>query len=114
MDVAAPAGDLLYRLRQTDFNDNADYSRIAAVHTNCRNMVQVYPNPTYDYIMVKGATQGSRLQLVNTLGQVVYTQSVSATDTRVSLTSMAYGFYWLRVLENNTIIDQYKIVYAPK
>ena len=113
-DAGAPAGDVLYRLRQTGIDGTAGYSRIATVRTHCENMVQIYPNPTHDYITVKGAIGGSQLQLINAMGLVVRQQPAGASGTRVSLSGITYGFYWLRVLQENVVIGQYKIVYAEK
>jgi hypothetical protein len=105
LDGKLPAGAnlLYYRLRQTDTNGTAAYSPVRTVALNgAANaaQLQVYPNPAHGTVWARvlGPAPTAPLQLFDSVGRLVRTQSASATDneTLVSLTGLPAGLYVLR------------------
>ncbi|MBV6484815.1 MAG: hypothetical protein KFKLKKLM_01331 [Flavobacteriales bacterium] len=64
----------------------------------------VYPNPTTENILVNGVVKGSTLEVVNALGQVVYTEVVSNTKTNVNVANYNNGLYMVRITNNGEVI----------
>jgi len=60
--------------------------------------VQVYPNPTTDAITIEGAA-GSRLELMNMLGQPIAHYRVEQARQSYSLRSFPVGIYMLRITD---------------
>jgi len=64
----------------------------------------VYPNPTTENILVNGVIKGSTLEVVNALGQVVYSEVVSNTKTNVNVANYNNGLYMVRITNNGEVI----------
>lgn len=74
-----------YRLKQVDYNGASAYSRTIAVKNDSRVAeISMYPNPTAEVLQVElGApARNIQIRIVNTVGQVVYTQEVSKLSSR--------------------------------
>jgi len=57
----------------------------------------VYPNPASDKITVESNQNINSIQLINNMGQVVYTATVNAEKTTINTTDISKGIYFLRV-----------------
>lgn len=64
----------------------------------------VYPNPTTENILVNGVVKGSTLEVVNALGQVVYSEVVSNTKTNINVANYTNGLYMVRITNNGEVI----------
>ncbi|WP_317164797.1 DUF4082 domain-containing protein [Hymenobacter ginkgonis] len=104
-DDQLPAGVALlyYRLRQTDFNGAVTYSPVRAVSlAGAAGPPQLfaYPNPTHNAlrVLLVGPTATAPLQVLNALGQVVYTQAApaSGTEALIDVGGLASGLYIVR------------------
>ena len=105
LDGKLPAGVnlLYYRLRQTDTNGTATYSPVRTVALNgaaIAAQLQAFPNPAHGTVWARvlGPAPTAPLQLFDSVGRLVLTQSASATDneTLVSLAGLPAGLYVLR------------------
>lgn len=61
----------LYRLKQTDFNGTASYSAISKIHFDNNQTIHVYPNATNGIAYVTGLQGSEKIQIVNSIGQIV-------------------------------------------
>ena len=92
-----------YRLKQTDFNGQFEYSDIKSVNTNGFNSesVIIHPNPTNGVISISGTkSELAEIKIFNTFGQdiskvvnIVHTNETSAT---VDLSSLSQGMYYVK------------------
>lgn len=108
-----PEGEkLLYRLRQTDVDGTSSYSDIATVQLHCQNLIKVYPNPTHNIIRISGAPEHSTVQLINALGQIISEQKTNMSNTKIIMEGLAYGLYWVRILQDKSVISMSRIAYT--
>ena len=100
VDDAPYLGLSYYRLKQTDFNGEFDYSPIKAVRVKTNNSVEIYPNPTQNKITVKGnTTELSQISVYNVLGQDVTSQTQQTKSGEstlvIDLSKLTNGIYFL-------------------
>ncbi|MBR1774206.1 MAG: T9SS type A sorting domain-containing protein [Bacteroidales bacterium] len=65
--------------------------------------VTVYPNPTSDYVRVSSLNTINNVELVNTLGQVVYSTSVKANGYNIPVANLEKGTYFVKVKTANGV-----------
>jgi hypothetical protein len=73
---------------------------------NFDNDIAVFPNPANDvlYADIKNSHQNGSLQLINSLGQVMYDHSTDGTQTAIDVSNFPQGIYWVAVKsENNSL-----------
>ncbi|MFN6944788.1 MAG: T9SS type A sorting domain-containing protein [Cytophagaceae bacterium] len=66
-------GNSYYRLKQTDFNGDYTYSKVASVFNNYRSSeIYIYPNPTSNYINLQGNyLESGSIKIYNVQGDEV-------------------------------------------
>ncbi len=69
------------------------------------NAFDIYPNPSNGIfnIAVKQVQDNMRIQILNSIGQEVYYQSVTSTVTEVNINTVESGNYFVRVISENGI-----------
>ncbi|RFC55548.1 T9SS type A sorting domain-containing protein [Brumimicrobium aurantiacum] len=92
-----------YRLKQTDFNGEFEYSSIRSVNLKLSDEeeLKVYPNPTQEMITVNGSAEElSFIKLINVQGKDVgKTLNFEKTDESIlfiDLSSLSNGVYFLK------------------
>ena len=80
--------------------------------TMLNTQVRLYPNPTNDafYVNTNLPLDNASIEVYNTLGQKVLTEKFQSNLTRISLNNLSNSVYQVRVISNNTIVYQGKIV----
>ncbi len=74
---------------------------------------QLYPNPTQDWLQVKlgtAPTQGVPMQLIAVNGQVIRQISLKDQETRIDLTDLPAGTYWVNIQQNGRSQSQVVII----
>ncbi|MBI2279639.1 MAG: T9SS type A sorting domain-containing protein [Bacteroidetes bacterium] len=64
----------------------------------------IYPNPATENILVNNVVKGSSLEVVNTLGQVVYSEVINNTKSNVNVANFNNGLYMIRITNGNEVI----------
>jgi Secretion system C-terminal sorting domain len=88
-----------YRLKQTDYDGNFEYSSIVSV--NCAvektERIKVYPNPISNEltIEIEGNNEPIRFEIINALGTVLY-KGVLTNKITIQTTDFALGIYLLK------------------
>jgi hypothetical protein len=81
---------------------------------NTVNLTAVtYPNPTSDYIILKisdNALDNLSYKLIDINGRAISNGTISGTDTRIAMQSLALGMYILKVNQNNQELKTFKII----
>lgn len=98
-------GLIYYRLKQVDFDGNFDYASIITIQIGHQHLgqVQLYPNPTVDYIFLKmpqiEQDAPLNLRIVNIAGQILSEQTIPfyAQTQQIDLTQFPSGFYFLEM-----------------
>ena len=81
------------------------------------NQITVYPNPAKDHITIDCGTLanvvGYHIEIVNTLGQVVFNQPMNTQQYNVALNSWrSTGVYLVKIYNKNCQILSVKILSA--
>jgi hypothetical protein len=71
--------------------------------------ISIYPNPNNGEFVVE-LQQGGTLELLDMLGQVVYSQQVNAGRTAINAIVPSNGVYLIRVSANNGSVSEQKLV----
>ncbi len=122
MDNNPLDGISYYRLKQVDYDGHYSYSDPVSVHFQSLKgdsfEFWIYPNPTKTHRFSIANTgklptdKNVQLSLVNTAGQVVYSQKIDPTYTTVPIVlpgSIVSGMY-LVVLYNDSFKKSYKLI----
>lgn len=77
---------------------NAKSTDIVVTQTNdlSSDEIRVFPNPANDILQISNV-KGSKVQLVNMLGKVVYESSIDQVNTQINVSSFDPGLYLLKV-----------------
>ncbi|PBQ30837.1 hypothetical protein CNR22_03290 [Sphingobacteriaceae bacterium] len=105
-----PTVTALYGVTGTDsFNGCSDYASILLYVSDCTSIEKassdiqfnLYPNPTNGDLIVD-AEKDMILSIVNTIGQIVYNQNLTAGKNTISLNDQPQGIYFVTLKQNNT------------
>ena len=94
-------GTTYYRLKQVDYDNSFTYSNIESVELDNYGNILAKPNPFTNlcYIQLDGATSINKLEIFNSIGQIVKTVSIESPDQKIiqlDFTNMAIGIYYLK------------------
>lgn len=101
IDKSPFKGVSYYRLKQTDFDGQFEYSRIRTVSFNGIDNFELFPNPANNRIIIsRSETDLTRIMIYNTLGQDVtwLTKQINENDDQVviDLSKLDSGIYYLK------------------
>ncbi|MFP9099601.1 T9SS type A sorting domain-containing protein [Flavobacterium sp. RHBU_24] len=65
---------------------------------------QVYPNPVEQIAIITGNVSIDKIELVSTTGQLLQSRQPNAAETRIDLSALAAGVYYLNINSGNEII----------
>jgi Secretion system C-terminal sorting domain len=108
IDISPANGNNYYRIKEIDADSKFMYSGIVLVNMTVASKISVYPNPVKRNESLQVDIQNktvSRMEIINTIGQVLYSQSGNITGT-VNIpvsSSWATGQYLLRMISENKI-----------
>ena len=110
------SGTIYYRLKQTDFDGKSEYSEIRVVScegkNNRGNTIEVYPNPFESNVMMEfigNSEQDYQVEIVNHLGQTVYSERVKRTSQKVTIRLndiLPNGTYFIKVYNDNEMFRE--------
>lgn len=113
IDKSPKSGVSYYRLKQTDYNGDYDYSEMKSVVNNNDTSFNIYPNPvtsgqsiSLDFTMDKNEIY--YVELLDLMGRTVRSEILKSTDINISLPR---GEYIIRVTSKNTIYTEKIIIY---
>jgi dienelactone hydrolase len=65
----------------------------------------IYPNPTKDIIKINNLSKETVIEVVNSLGQIVFKKTYSNhTEIEIDFSKYSNGIYYIKVIEENTIV----------
>ena len=70
------------------------------------NKVSIYPNPVKDVLNVNAAGF-DKVEIVNFLGQVVYSNQVTASNFQINTADLTAGVYFVRLSGDNTVTKKF-------
>jgi hypothetical protein len=106
-------GDLddirIYKAKLTQTEINALYAETCPLLTGIENnrsnenSVVLYPNPTKGVLNIELETANTNIQLVNCLGQIIFSEVITDQNFSYDLSKQANGVYFLKVISNNKL-----------
>ncbi|WP_083470208.1 T9SS type A sorting domain-containing protein [Rufibacter tibetensis] len=121
-DRASTSGTVYYRLKQVDFNNASEYSKVVAVNhvaaTGSLPSISMYPNPVTDgrvTVRFQDAVNGAAsIRLADMSGRVLQTQELSNVNSEVALSftnlNLKPGIYMITVVAKGQSTTQRIIV----
>jgi hypothetical protein len=94
------SGAALYRIRQVDINGRESISKV--INARCEfsgNVLRIFPNPVRETFVIQGASEGSRYQLFNSLGQRVQYGLIRSVQHHVIVNGIPNGLYQLLITD---------------
>ena len=99
-------GQNYYRIRQVDYDGRYDYSNIAFI-INQKREILIYPNPVNDHISIQSNYSGS-IQISNTIGQVIGHFELSEGLNSIDISDYTAGLYYIKD-SNNSLLKMVKL-----
>ncbi|MBL7896129.1 MAG: T9SS type A sorting domain-containing protein [Bacteroidia bacterium] len=87
-----------YRLKQTDFNKNFEYSEIISVgdcKTKSQGYLKVYPIPASNELVISTDADGSHLELKNIFGEKIMELKIERGESKIDVSSLPAGTFYL-------------------
>ena len=104
-------GANIYRLKQVDLDGAFEYSKVRQlVFDNLRNVVQVYPNPAQDYVILDGLSLKATILVVNAVGQEVMKQIAESNTMKLHISSLPVGMYYIHILQDGIEVQIEKVM----
>ncbi|MBO4875387.1 MAG: PKD domain-containing protein [Bacteroidales bacterium] len=118
IDLQGHEGDTYYIITNCANGGTSDASEtataIATVISEVETSIDIFPNPTNDILNITSSETISEIEIVNTLGQVVYRTEVNSDNAVCDVNGLATGFYVAKVrtlsLSKGTAIVQKKFI----
>ncbi|MFY8180216.1 MAG: T9SS type A sorting domain-containing protein [Flavobacterium sp.] len=67
------------------------------------NVIKLYPNPVIDIVTISSTEMMTNLEVVNILGQIVFSKSVNDNETTIDMSRYSSGSYIVRVLVDDKV-----------
>jgi Secretion system C-terminal sorting domain len=97
IDASLSSGLIYYRLKSVDVDGQFKYSIIVTINKKIKTGIQVYPNPTKEYITIVTEKTNTQkiLRIVNTNGQLVKQIDIAsgAIQTKIYVGNLPIGNY---------------------
>jgi len=100
IDYKPLRGKSYYRLEQMDYDGSIHYTDIRSVnHANLKSNVQIYPNPSNQYINITGiAPQDFNIEIYNSFGKLIDTKSLNSDhEPRIDISALHHGMYYIKI-----------------
>ena len=98
-------GNNYYRLMMVDKDGQFTYSDVVRINFTSNQSIRIYPNPLQgNNVYVESKNNISRLQVINSAGQILIDKKDVGNKLMLSLPSMAPGFYQVKTISNGETI----------
>lgn len=67
------------------------------------NVIKLYPNPAVDFVTISSTEMMTNLEVVNILGQIVFSKSINENETTIDMSRYSSGSYIVRVLVDDKV-----------
>lgn len=97
-------GQNYYRLKQIDFDGQYEYSPSISLINHQRGItIDVFPNPSKDYLNIKGDDEmiGMQLILTDITGKEIMRRNIMDTRIEIPVATFRSGWYLVQVVDGN-------------
>lgn len=64
------------------------------------NSVSIFPNPTSDYLNIKGMTEDASVQIYSITGQLIMSDLIKTSNSKINVSKLSSGIYFLNINKN--------------
>ena len=89
-------------------SDSVEIDIINSIQNSEEPTVEIYPNPTSNFVTINGIKLNTTLDVMNALGQKVLTTKVTSHQHMLDVSSLSNGIYW--VVDRNQKEFSYKLI----
>lgn len=117
--AVSPTVNTTYSVIGTDINGCSNSTSITQSVSTCigikesvnNSTILLYPNPTSGELILKTEQKENLLfEVYNVLGGLILKQNIYETETKINLKEQAGGIYFVRIIENEKVISNSKII----
>jgi Ice-binding-like/Secretion system C-terminal sorting domain len=91
---------LYYRLKQIDFNESFNYSKIIAIKDDIKKPFFLYPNPALEQVFIQNITEGQDFKINDLLGKTVMSGKINDANA-LNISALQAGFYFITIQSTN-------------
>jgi hypothetical protein len=97
IDISPKDGNNYYRLKQLDLDGKLEYSQIKSVKIEGKGVVNIFPNPTSDYITIEiFGDKIKSIELLNANGSILYQSN--SVENRIDVSKHPSGIYFVKIV----------------
>jgi hypothetical protein len=90
-----------------------EISSVGIKETALNISLSIFPNPTSDYLTLKVEDYNNEVlsyHLIDEQGKLVLNEQITTQDTKVAMSSLARGAYFINIVHANKKIQTFKII----
>lgn len=73
-----------------------DTGNNTSVYKMNQDIISVYPNPAYDYIIITGLTNVKNIQIINSMGNIVSVVKIEKEKELIDISCFTNGIYYIK------------------
>ncbi len=102
LDNSASDKELYYRIKMVDLNGEFEYSAVRAILGGGESLINVYPNPTHDWVNVLSSESNATITITTSSGRIIDQTDGSAFDDqyKFNLSNEPDGVYYIITQSN--------------
>jgi hypothetical protein len=125
-NITSDEGSISYSIGQTVYNTNTgtngsisegvqqpyEISVVSGIEEKDITLsISAYPNPTTDYLTLELIEfQNTNFQLININGKILQSEPIRNSYTRINMSNLINGLYFVKVIQNESEIKVFKII----
>jgi hypothetical protein len=101
-DANPLSGTSYYRIQTVENDGRVAHSKIVSTTDKKTSVVTLFPNPASDEVTILSSNTITRIEMENTLGQMVYEKNSTVNGLTIPLSNLATGVYFVKIFEGET------------
>lgn len=94
-----------YRLKQTDFDGNFEYSKTAYSGKEENEMI-ILPNPFVASFTIQSNQEIQKIEMIDLTGRLVLSETISALQADINTSELPKGIYFIHIYQGNKVSTQ--------
>ena len=90
----------------TAVTDTTDTTDTTGISRDMLSQYSVYPNPAGERLFIKGLEPGSKIVVINTLGEMIEIREAWSNIAEIDLSEYRQGIYFLRIMHGKSAFTQ--------
>ena len=99
-----------YRIKSYSLDGQSSYSSFVFVSDNTNSVINIFPNPVSNQLMISGLQGKNDIQIINQLGDILLTERVITNTTNLDVSNLKAGLYTLSVVDEMNKITLKKFI----